>query len=96
MKQLIFGLVASLATASALAQPADANTVSTATPAIAAVAASAPAQDSQDNTPAPQPAPAAAKPAKQVKDGVLVAGGIALFAIALGSGGGSSDHPSSP
>jgi hypothetical protein len=96
MKQLILGIAmaTALIAGTTFAQPAMA---------AAAVTAQPQPQDNtaQQNSPAlaPQPATGVApqNPKRFKKDGLLIAGGIAVVAIALaGAGGSSHDHASSP
>ena len=94
MKRMILGLVASLATASVLAQTApQAGLTPTDAQTQAAPATTANPNPSQPTT-MPKPVPKRAH-----SDNAIVWGGIGAIAavfLAVNGGGGSSDHASSP
>ena len=94
MKRMILGLVASLATASVLAQTAPQAGLTPADPQTQEAPATAANPNPSQPTTMPKPVPKRAH-----SDNAIVWGGIGAIAavvLAVGGGGGGDDHASSP
>jgi hypothetical protein len=95
MKRMILGLVASLATASVLAQTAPQAAPAPANPQTQEAPATAANAKSSQPTTMSEPVPKRKKNREAVAAWGTV-GAVAALLLAVGGGGGGSDHASSP